>query len=118
MKILTIGGKAGSEYAGSPAQFSGAFITGETLFLILWSIFTCSFFGMTLRKNGCLMTVFGSLTITFALLAAGQHSPDANKAAGYVGFFCGSSAIYTAFAELYQEHMGFNVWGLAPVRFI
>lgn len=94
------------------------FRVGETLYLCLWGFFTFGFFIPTLRKNACLMTVFGSLTITFFLLAGGQWSPSCNKAAGYVGFFCGCSAIYTALAELYHENLAIVLPGLRPVRFI
>lgn len=62
--------------------------------------------------------VFGSLSITFWLLAAGQYSAAAGQAAGYFGAFCGLSAIYTAFAEIYVESLGITLPGLKPVRFI
>lgn len=107
--------------AASPTSaqgFHGSFAVGETLIMAWWSLFTLCFFVATLRKNGCLMTVFGSLTITFALLAGGQWSPRCLKAAGYVGVFCGSSAIYTAFAEIWHENIGIMMPGLRPVRFI
>lgn len=100
--------------------FVGAdtFKVGETLFMCLWGFFTFGFFIPTLRKNGCLMTVFGSLTVTFFLLAGAQWSHSCHLAAGYVGFFCGCSAIYTAFAEIYQENLGLAMPGLRPVRFL
>lgn len=100
--------------------FTGAasFKVGETLVMVLWGLFTAGFFVPTLRKNGALMTVFGSLTLTFFLLAGGQWSKTCEKAAGYVGFGCGCSAIYTAFAELYQENLGITPPGLRPVHFI
>eukprot|EP00877_Chromochloris_zofingiensis_P014073 jgi/Chrzof1/891/Cz01g32260.t1 len=105
--------------SGNPAYAApAAFKVGETLFLCLWGVFTFGFFVPTLRKNGCLMTVFGSLTCTFFLLAGGQWSISCNKAAGYVGFFCGCSAIYTAFAEIYHESLGIVLPGLRPVKFI
>ena len=62
--------------------------------------------------------VFGSLSITFWLLAAGVYVPAVAHAAGYIGAFCGLSAIYTAFAEIYHESLGIRAPGLAPVRFI
>ena len=62
--------------------------------------------------------MFGSLSLTFWLLAAGVYNTTVNHAAGYFGAFCGLSAIYTAFAELYQEHLGLKMPGLAPVRLI
>jgi hypothetical protein len=103
---------------GAAATYSGHFQVGETLIMVLWGIFTTLFFVPTLRKNTCLMFVFGSLSLTFFLLAGGQWSKPCLKAAGYVGFVCGSSAIYTAFAEIWQESLGFNMPGLRPVRFI
>jgi succinate-acetate transporter protein len=65
-----------------------------------------------------LSAVFSTLTITFWLLAGGVWSPPCNHAAGYVGLFCGASAIYTAFAELWHENLGIMMPGLRPVRFI
>lgn len=100
------------------AAYSGHFQVGETLIMVLWGVFTSAFFVPTLRKNSCLMFVFGSLALTFFLLAGGQWSKPCLQAAGYFGFVCGCSAIYTAFAEIWQEALGFNMPGLAPVRFI
>ncbi|KAI8470890.1 MAG: GPR1/FUN34/yaaH family-domain-containing protein [Monoraphidium minutum] len=94
------------------------FKVGQCILLATWGCFTLGFFVPTLRKNGCLMTVFGSLTVTFWLLAGGVWSPAANQAAGYVGAFCGLSAIYTAFAELYEESLGLRLPGLKPMRLI
>jgi succinate-acetate transporter protein len=105
---------------GSAAGFPSAakYQVGETLIMAFWSLFTFCFFVPTLRKNGCLMTVFGTLTLTFALLAGGQWSARCNTAAGYVGFLCGCSAIYTAVAEIWHEDLGIMMPGLRPVRFI
>lgn len=59
----------------SPA-FTGpaTFVVGETLIMALWGVFTFLFWVPTLRKNGCLCFVFGSLFMTFFLLAGGQWS--------------------------------------------
>jgi succinate-acetate transporter protein len=102
------------------ANFVGAagFEVGETLFLCLWGVFTALFFVPTLRKNHCLMVVFSSLSVTFFLLAGGVWSPECHKAAGYVGFVCGCSAIYTAIAEIYEESLGINMPGLRAVRYL
>lgn len=62
--------------------------------------------------------VFGSLALTLWLLAGGVYSHAVNHAAGYVGAFCGLSAIYTAFAEIYLETLGVRAPGLAPVKLI
>ena len=51
------------------------------------------------------MTVFSTLVITFILLAAGNWNANCEKAAGYIGFFCGASAIYAAFAYLYKDEV-------------
>lgn len=100
------------------AAASSEFKVAETLFLCLWGVFTSLFFIPTLRKNLCLMTVFGSLATTFFLLAGGVWSTRCNMAAGYVGFVCGCSAIYTAFAEIWEENLKINMPGLRPVAFI
>ncbi|GBF89196.1 hypothetical protein Rsub_01913 [Raphidocelis subcapitata] len=94
------------------------FKVGQCIMLATWGCFTFGFFVPTLRKNACLMVVFGSLSVTFWLLAAGVWNTVVNHAAGYVGAFCGLSAIYTAFAEIYDESLGIRFPGLAPVRFI
>ncbi len=59
-----------------------------------------------------------TLVITFSLLAGGMHSESCEKAAGYVGFFCGASAIYAAFAFLYKAELGISLPGVAPVNYI
>lgn len=103
--------------ADDPAGMAG-FLVGKCIMLATWGFFTFAFFIPTLRKNGCLMVVFGSLSCTFWLLAGGVFSTLCNQAAGYVGVFCGLSAIYTAFAEIWQESLNIRMPGLAPVRFI
>jgi succinate-acetate transporter protein len=92
--------------------------TGATLWFVLWGVFTFGLFIPTLRKNLCLMTVFSTLFITFFLLAGGVHNADCQKAAGYVGFICGCSAMYAAFALLYNDELGITMPGTAAVRFI
>jgi succinate-acetate transporter protein len=103
---------------GAGAAYSAHFRVGETLVMALWGLLTTLFFVPTLRKNGALMTVFGSLALTFFLLAGGQWSPAVMKAAGYVGAFCGSSAIYLAIAEIYQEALGLTLPGLRPIHLL
>ncbi|GLC33073.1 hypothetical protein PLESTB_000373400 [Pleodorina starrii] len=100
-----------------PALYPTA-VTGKTLWCGLWGFLTLAFFVVTLRKNVCLMTVFSSLVLTFWLLAGGVWNARCNQAAGYIGFFCGSSAIYTAFAFLYKIELGITLPGVAPVAFI
>ncbi len=64
------------------------------------------------------MTIFSSLVVTFALLAGGVWNPACGKAAGYIGFFCGASAIYAALAFLYDVELGLKLPGVRPVAFI
>ncbi|KAG1674030.1 hypothetical protein FOA52_000336 [Chlamydomonas sp. UWO 241] len=93
-------------------------LTGKTLWLALWGVLTSGFFVVTLRKNFGLMYVFSSLAITFFMLAGGVYSYNTTKAAGYVGFSCGSAAIYTALAMLYQDELGIVLPFISPVNFI
>eukprot|EP00878_Enallax_costatus_P012214 GHUV01012757.1.p1 GENE.GHUV01012757.1~~GHUV01012757.1.p1 ORF type:complete len:229 (+),score=32.60 GHUV01012757.1:483-1169(+) len=113
LKYITATSKA----MASPA-FVSTYLVGQTLIDCLWGVFTFGFFIPTLRKNGCLMTVFGTLWVTFFLLAGGVWNKQCSQAAGYVGFVCGASAIYTAFAEIWHESLGIMMPGLRPVRFI
>src|ERR1700712_3487790 len=65
-------------------------------YLGMWGLFTfCLFFG-TLRLNRALQVVFGSLTILFFLLVAGDATGNTalKHFTGYEGIFCGLSAIY------------------------
>ncbi|KAL6747492.1 hypothetical protein V8C86DRAFT_2908705 [Haematococcus lacustris] len=80
-------------------------LTGDTLWCGLWGVLTFLFYIVTLRKNGCLQTIFLTLA-------------RCKEAAGYVGFFCGSSAIYAAIAMLYQDELGWTLPGMRPTNFI
>ena len=53
-----------------------------------------------------------------ALLAAVERSPQAAAAhdrAGWVGLFCGASAVYAGLAQVLNEVYGKTVWPLGPV---
>ncbi len=52
--------------------------------------------------------MFASLTVTFLLLAIADFSGNGTMTAvaGFVGIFCGLSAMYTAFAEVLAEQHG------------
>ncbi|GIL45121.1 hypothetical protein Vafri_2045 [Volvox africanus] len=89
---------------------------GKTLWCALWALLTGGLFVATLRKNGCLMTIFSSLVVTFILLAGGEWSDKCHQAAGYIGFFCGASAIYAAFAFLYEKELGILLPGARPLN--
>ncbi|MEO8415781.1 MAG: acetate uptake transporter [Ginsengibacter sp.] len=86
-------------------------------YLIIWGIFTfCLFFG-TLRISKALQFVFGTLTILFFLLAAGDATGNASLKTftGYEGIICGASAIYTGVGALLNEMYGKTVLPLGLV---
>src|ERR1700743_2638608 len=86
-------------------------------FLSIWGLFTfCMFFG-TLRLNRALQFVFGSLTILFILLAAGDSTGNASikHLAGFEGIVCGLSAIYAGMANVLNEVYGKTVLPLGTV---
>lgn len=87
-------------------------------FLALWGLFTLGMFFGTLRLNRALQVVFGSLTLLFFLLAAGDFSGNAvlKLAGGWVGLACGLSAVYTCLAQVLNEVYGATVLPLGPVK--
>jgi succinate-acetate transporter protein len=74
-------------------------------YLFIWGLFTFLMFFGTLKMNGALMVVFGTLFILFFLLAAGAWSGNSNinTFAGYEGIVCGLSAMYASIATLLNE---------------
>lgn len=90
-------------------------------YLFFWGLFTLMMFIGTLRKNGALMAVFGTLWILFFLLAIGfwtGASPTSGLAiaTGYEGILCGLLAFYTAAAEILNDSYGRSVLPLWPVK--
>jgi hypothetical protein len=77
-------------------------------YLTLWGFFTFFMFFGTLRANRALMTVFGSLTILFWLLAAGDFTGNETitRIAGWEGLFTGLSAMYLGIAQVLNESYG------------
>ena len=86
-------------------------------YLAMWGLFTAVLFIGTLRLNRALQVVFASLTLLFALLAVGDAVGSAaiGHTAGWVGLFCGASAICTGLAQVLNEVYGKTVWPLGPV---
>ncbi len=80
-------------------------------YLLLWGVFTAYMFLATLRKPRALQVVFGSLAALFFLLAIGDFwgLGTVTEFAGWVGLFCGSSAMYLAAAEILNEAEGRTV---------
>ena len=85
-------------------------------YLVMWGVFTLLMFVGTLRLNGALMIVFGTLFILFFLLAAGVTNSSITTYAGYEGILCGLSAMYAAIAQLLNEVYGKVVLPLFPRR--
>lgn len=80
-------------------------------YLFLWGVFTLFMFVGTLRAAKALQVVFGSLTVLFFLLAIRDWSGSTmiGLVAGWVGIFCGASAVYLAAAEVLNEQYGRTV---------
>lgn len=74
-------------------------------YLGLWALFTGFMFIGTLKHNRVSQIVFGSLTILFLLLSVANFtgSETIHTVAGYVGIFCGLSAIYNAMAQIINQ---------------
>lgn len=85
--------------------------TSMAAYLGVWGLFTAYMFVGTLKKNGALQVVFGTLTVLFFLLAVGDYTGIAwiKTLAGYEGILCGLSAVYLACAEVLNETYGRQV---------
>lgn len=88
------------------------------IFLAMWGVFTLALFVGTLRMNVALQVVFGSLTVLFFMLAAGDYlrSDVITCLGGVVGIFCGASAIYLAIAEVLNDVYGKVLLPIGPVK--
>jgi len=82
------------------------------IFLITWFMVTFMFFLVSLRKSVAFIALFGFLSLTFALLAAGAWSAKVHvtKAGGGCGIVTAFVAYYIGFAELLAAE------ALAPVK--
>lgn len=91
---------------------------GMICYLVLWGIFTLLMFIGTLKLNGALQFVFGSLTVLFFLLAIGDATGNVGLKhfTGFEGIVCGASAIYTGIAQVLNEVYGRTVLPLCPVK--
>lgn len=87
-------------------------------YLIMWGIFTGVMFIGTLRINGILQFIFGSLTILFILLAVGDWTGNASikMLAGFEGIICGLSAVYAGLAQVLNELYAKTVLPVWPVN--
>lgn len=83
-------------------------------YLLLWGIFTFFMFIGTLKHNRITQIVFGSLALLFILLALGDFTGLAiiTKIAGYLGIFCGLSAMYSSVGQIINEEFKKEVFKL------
>jgi len=87
-------------------------------YFIMWGIFTLVMFFCTLKLNGALQFIFGSLFVLFLLLAIRDITGNAAIAmiTGIEGIVCGASAIYTGLAQVLNEVYGKDLLPIWPVR--
>jgi len=92
--------------------------TAMVAYLIMWGVFTFLLFIGTFRISRALQVVFGTLTILFFLLAAGDATGNESLKTftGYEGIVCGASAIYTGIASLLNEVYGKTVLPIGLVK--
>ena len=74
-------------------------------YLGLWCVFTLFMFIGTLKHNRASQVVFGSLTVLFLLLSLANFTgaESIHTIAGYVGIFCGVSAIYNSVGQVLNQ---------------
>lgn len=74
-------------------------------YLGLWCVFTLFMFIGTLKHNRASQVVFGSLTVLFFLLSLANFTgvESIHTIAGYVGIFCGLSAIYNSMGQVLNQ---------------
>lgn len=80
-------------------------------YLAMWGFFTAWMFVGTLKIGRGLQMVFGTLTVLFFLLAAGEFIESSAFATftGIEGILCGFSAIYVAIGSVWNELHGRTV---------
>ena len=80
-------------------------------FLLVWGIYSTFMFIGTLKMNRAMQIVFGSLIALFYLLAIGDFTGNESITviAGYIGLFCGASALYLGMAQVLNEVYGKEV---------
>ena len=93
-------------------------LTTMGFYLTLWGIFTLFMFIGSLTHNRATQVIFGSLTLLFLLLSIGDFTNIAliGQIAGFVGIFCGSSAIYASLAQVLNNEYGKTVLPLGEKK--
>jgi succinate-acetate transporter protein len=93
--------------------------TAMAAYLGIWGLFTAVMFIGTFRLSRALQVVFGSLTLLFFMLTYVKYSAPGEgfeHFTGYVGIFCGLSAIYTGLAQVLNELFGRIILPLGPMK--
>ncbi len=87
---------------------AAADLTSMGWYLLLWGVFTLLMFIGTLRLNKGLQVVFLSLAVLFFLLSMGDFTGNIffTRLGGWVGIFCGASAVYCSLAQVINEVYG------------
>lgn len=87
-------------------------------YLLLWCIFTVFMSIGTLKHNRATQVVFFSLAALFLLLSLADFtgSTVVHTIAGYVGIFCGLSAIYSSLAQVVNNEYGRTVMPLGEKK--
>lgn len=77
-------------------------------YLLLWGIFTLMMYIGTRKHNRASQIIFLSLAVLFFLLSIGDfmNNPFITRIAGWVGIFCGLSAIYSSCAQVVNHEFG------------
>jgi uncharacterized protein len=88
------------------------------LYLWAWAIFTGYMMLAALRTNGAVLLVFILLTVTFALLGAGNDGGDMGVVhwGGYIGVATAIVAWYASFAQVINSTFGRTVAPLFPLN--
>jgi len=76
-------------------------------YLLLWGVFTFFMFIGTLSHNRITQIIFLSLAILFFMLAIGDFTGNGKITviAGYIGIFCGLSAMYSAVGQIVNNEL-------------
>ncbi len=88
------------------------------LYLWAWAIFTGYMTLAALRTNAAVLLGFVLLTITFALLGAGNSGGNMSTVhwAGYIGLATAAAAWYASFAQVINSTFGKTVAPLFPLN--
>jgi succinate-acetate transporter protein len=95
-------------WANPTKEIASADATSLAFYLLLWGVFTLCMFICTLRHNRATQVVFLSLTVLFFGLSLGDFTgvEQIHLVSGWIGIFCGASAIYNAMGQVINEEFG------------